>query len=477
MRRSIAGDLDNILAKALRKDPRERYPSVAALSEDLDRYLDHRPVRARPATWRYRTAKFIRRNRGGVTGAVLVTLALITTTGAAVYQTVQTGRQRDALLVALRRQLAFATMQDVLADDTRGAGGKPLSGSERLRLAMVVLRETYRNEPRLIAEGLIDLSARAFQAGDRGREREALASAVEVASGANLPELVAAARCGRAYSFVYDDALDSARADLAEARLALARNTADITIVLTCQRSDASRMLAEGHTDSALAVLTRIVQRQDRATLEEGFSLTDRLGAISDLSQALRGMGRTREATDYQRRAIASLDSSGFGPTSTFASTVSILTASLSELGEYAETREVLAPIIRRQEELWGQGQAAPQLQFLYGLAFLRLGELDSAELWMGRSVRDSSSVDYGVAMWAPPAMTQLRLDQGRLPEARREVKLLPTGTPTRQANAALFPARIRWQSGDSLGALVHAQWPSQRHARAGQAWKRACAR
>ena len=77
LRRLYAGDLDNIVAKALKKDPAERYGTVGALAEDIRRYLAHEPVRARPDSWRYRGAKFVRRNRAAVGVGILVTLALV----------------------------------------------------------------------------------------------------------------------------------------------------------------------------------------------------------------------------------------------------------------------------------------------------------------------------------------------------------------------------------------------------------------
>ena len=81
LRRALRGDLDTIVATALKKDPRERYPSVPALADDLQRYLDRRPIRARPDTLTYRTATFVRRHcacrRGRGGGAVVVLLGLI----------------------------------------------------------------------------------------------------------------------------------------------------------------------------------------------------------------------------------------------------------------------------------------------------------------------------------------------------------------------------------------------------------------
>lgn len=57
VRRTLRGDLDNILLKALEKDPARRYHTVNALAEDVRRHLEGRPVRARPATWRYREVR------------------------------------------------------------------------------------------------------------------------------------------------------------------------------------------------------------------------------------------------------------------------------------------------------------------------------------------------------------------------------------------------------------------------------------
>jgi serine/threonine-protein kinase len=77
MRRLYAGDLDNIVAKALKKNPHERYASVGAFADDLRRYLNHEPVSARPDSVRYRAGKFVRRNRIGVAVGVVGVIALV----------------------------------------------------------------------------------------------------------------------------------------------------------------------------------------------------------------------------------------------------------------------------------------------------------------------------------------------------------------------------------------------------------------
>ena len=72
----LKGDLDVIVLKALEKDPSRRYQSAEQLSEDIRRYREGAPIMARPHTMRYRTGKFVRRNRTAVVAAMLVLLSL-----------------------------------------------------------------------------------------------------------------------------------------------------------------------------------------------------------------------------------------------------------------------------------------------------------------------------------------------------------------------------------------------------------------
>ena len=73
----LRGDLDTVVLKALRKNPRERYASVFALSADLAAWMDGQLVSATPATLGYRLRKFVARNRTGAVAAAAVVLALV----------------------------------------------------------------------------------------------------------------------------------------------------------------------------------------------------------------------------------------------------------------------------------------------------------------------------------------------------------------------------------------------------------------
>jgi non-specific serine/threonine protein kinase/serine/threonine-protein kinase len=93
--RAVRGDLDNIIMKALDKDPARRYTSVEQFAEDITRHLENLPVLAHQATFRYRFGRFVSRNR---TAAVAGLLVILTTAGgvfATLYQAHLARRERD----------------------------------------------------------------------------------------------------------------------------------------------------------------------------------------------------------------------------------------------------------------------------------------------------------------------------------------------------------------------------------------------
>lgn len=86
LRRLLQGDLDNIVLMALRKEPERRYSSVEQFAQDIENYLQGRPVSARQDTLHYRASKFIRRHKTGVAVTALVILTLLGSTFVALRQ-------------------------------------------------------------------------------------------------------------------------------------------------------------------------------------------------------------------------------------------------------------------------------------------------------------------------------------------------------------------------------------------------------
>lgn len=80
LRRRLRGDLDNIVLKALEKEPQRRYDSVEEFSQDIGRHLEHLPVKARPSTMTYRASKFVQRHKIEVSAAGIVLSVVVTAT-------------------------------------------------------------------------------------------------------------------------------------------------------------------------------------------------------------------------------------------------------------------------------------------------------------------------------------------------------------------------------------------------------------
>ena len=124
--RRLQGDLDNIVLRALQKDPKRRYASADHFAEDIRRHLSHQPVKARPDTIRYRTLKFARRHRGALTASGLVAASLI----AGIFMSVREANLARANLLEARR-LANSFVFDI-HDAVRD-----LPGSTRARQLIV----------------------------------------------------------------------------------------------------------------------------------------------------------------------------------------------------------------------------------------------------------------------------------------------------------------------------------------------------
>ncbi len=126
----LRGDIDTIVAKALKKAPGERYANAADLADDVRRYLAHEPIAARPEARLYRLAKFMRRHRAGVATAAVAAVALAAGVGVALWQAREAGRQRvqaegliEYMIGDLRRKLEPVGRLDALD----GVGDKALA--------------------------------------------------------------------------------------------------------------------------------------------------------------------------------------------------------------------------------------------------------------------------------------------------------------------------------------------------------------
>jgi non-specific serine/threonine protein kinase/serine/threonine-protein kinase len=148
----LRGDLDNIVLKALRKEPERRYTSVSLFSEDIRRYLEGRPIIARKDTLGYRTSKFVARNKIAVAAAILIIVSLI---GGMAATTIEAHRANQQRARAERRFNDVRKLANSLVFELHSAI-ENLPGSTAARALLVKRALEYLNS--LAQEAAGDLS-------------------------------------------------------------------------------------------------------------------------------------------------------------------------------------------------------------------------------------------------------------------------------------------------------------------------------
>jgi serine/threonine-protein kinase len=186
MRRALRGDLDAIVLKALEKNPDDRYDTVSALADDLDRYLHKRPVHARGDSEWYRISKFVARNRVVVAAVVTVMTAVFAGTGLAAWQThVAVTEKARAIEV---KDFLIALFEEASPYNT---GARPLSAVEWLKQAKSRIDRRLGDRPALRVELLNVVGASLLSLQDTPGAEEVLTQAIRAGTdwlGADNPE-------------------------------------------------------------------------------------------------------------------------------------------------------------------------------------------------------------------------------------------------------------------------------------------------
>lgn len=136
--RSLKGDLETILAKALRNEPERRYQTARELADELDRYLDARPVLARPPTAGYLVSRFWRRHKGASIAAAVAVFAMLAGTTAATVGFIQARESERVAAAEARNAEAISGFLLSLFEesDPEVSVGEPRSVRELLDIGM-----------------------------------------------------------------------------------------------------------------------------------------------------------------------------------------------------------------------------------------------------------------------------------------------------------------------------------------------------
>ena len=154
VRDAVAGDLDAIVLKAMRKESAERYPSVEAFAADIRRHLTAEPVEAHRGGLTYRARKFVRRHRAGVAAAAAALLLVSTWAVTATVQRQQIAAERDrAELESEKATQVTAFLTSLLqAENPREAQGTDPTLRDILQRGVERIGTELADQPEVQAE-------------------------------------------------------------------------------------------------------------------------------------------------------------------------------------------------------------------------------------------------------------------------------------------------------------------------------------
>jgi eukaryotic-like serine/threonine-protein kinase len=450
LRRLYAGDLDNILAKALRKAPAERYSSVSAFADDLSRYLEHKPVAARGDAWTYRAGKFLRRHRGSVSTAVLTALALIGTMLVAIHQAREAGRQRDSALFHSRIARAESEFQELMLGSF---GDGKVSMREILDQGRILLRE-FSSDPRVASALALSLGHRYGDLGQYGIEEELLDQADSFARAAGTGEALLLNRCNRAYNLERLHQRDRAIALMDSVRPRMAR--LDSSDLADCLNLGALLQVRTEQFDSAAAAGRRSAAILERLGDTTGLRY---LGVLNTVANALENGKHGREALAMYQRIAAVMDSTGRGRTQDRNVLRNNIGIALSNLGEMLPAEAILHETMMEFRRTNAAGEVHPFILGNYAKTVLFLRRLDSAEVWYRRLVTQSEAHhDPDMQTDGLYGLIEVLLLQGRLDEAGRTITEMERVNPLlarpRPANAPAMEGALALRRGDPATAL-----------------------
>jgi serine/threonine-protein kinase len=446
LRRGLAGDLDAIVLKALRKEPAERYASVEALAEELARHRQRLPVLARRGSHAYRVRKFVERNRGGVAVAAAVLLAAA---GAGLRERVLRGRA-ERLRDEANVQAAKA---EQVSDFLVGLFGNadPFShsaaGTDTLRLRDFLVQRGERvlamdGQPEVKLQALNTLGRMYFGLGLDDRARPVLDSALALARRlypAGHLEVVRSLHNLAEYHrnrSEYAESERDFREALAMGRPLLGDTSAEVVAALTGfgDMLRAEGKYAEGEPKLRRALATETTLHGPRSL--EAAHVQNNLGLL------LWESGRYAEAEPILRAALATLRDRlppDHPETTSVENNLGIL---LANSGRAAEAEPLLRDALESKRRTFGpvhRRVANGMVNLAATLA--RLGRLDEAErdargaLAIDQRLYGERNVDVGILHRELAAILRQR---GKLDEAEREAR-----TALRIHRALFPPAHI----------------------------------
>jgi len=382
LQKLLRGDLDTIVAKALKKDPAERYSSVAAFAEDLKRYLDHEPIAARPDTFGYRAAKFVRRHRTAVALATVAALAATAGIVAILRQSRIAREQRDFAYFQLKRSQEHDQFFEFLLSDA-APGGKPFTVNDLLSRAQRMVERQHSNNPARRADLLMWIGTDYSVAEQQAQGLGDLERAYQLARPLADPSLRAQTSCLLADTLAQDIDLKRAQGLVEQGLRELPPDPRfDLDRVL-CLHVASGLSQSQGEIQKALVQIREAVRLAQNSPLATDLT---RLRASADLANTLSSSGLDAEALAEFQKAAALLSALGWDETHTGITLYSDWALELDQIGRPLEAEQIYRRLLDVARDSNSTDAVVPMVLTNYARILRELNRLDEASDYAARS-------------------------------------------------------------------------------------------
>jgi len=387
LRRVLRGDLDTIVAKAVKKRPEERYSSVTAFADDIRRYLSHQPITARPDTFAYRASMFVRRNRPAVAFAAVALLAVIGGLTGTIIEARNARAQRDLALRELSVVEAVNELNSFLLSDA-APSGKPFTVGDLLARAQHIVQRQHGDDAARV-ELLISLGSQWASQDQHAKARPLMEEAYRISRGMTDHSARAKASCGLAAALSRVGEVSAAEPLVREGLKELPAEAQYVPDRIFCLVRGTDVASQRGASDEAIAraeAAQQLVQQWPQRSDMVEFRVS------MNLAEAYRTAGKFSEAIPAFERASARLSSLGRDDSEAAGTLFNNWALALVQAGRPVESE----PIFRRAIDISRadntDAAVSPMLLLNYSRTLHELGHLDDASTYAERAYTRAKS-------------------------------------------------------------------------------------
>jgi len=459
LRHDLRGDLDTIIAKTLKKNPSERYASVNAFADDLQRFLRHEPISARPDSAIYRAGKFLRRNRTPVALGTLALLGISAGVTGTLLQTRTARTQRDFAFRQLARAEASNELISFVLSDA-APSGKPFKVNDLLDRAERIVKQQSATDETSRVE-LLDAIGEQYSTQDEtAKSVQVLDEAYQLSRSISDLSVRASAACDLANSLARSGENGQRPESLfQEGMREMPAGPEYASLRADCLLRGSEVAQERGDTEGGIA---RVLEAQRVSETSMFHNKVLELTIAIDTASAFRVAGRNREAVAAFQRAAETLKSLGRENTQNGVVLFNNWAYALNQLGRPREAEKLYQRAIRISRDSDNDEAVSPMVLLNYAKTLRTLGRLEEASTYAEEATIRAKArgfalaVNQGLLERARIYRDQGNIDQSDAMLKEVEPRLKQDLPPTHYAFAVLEieKAQNEFHRGDLKAAL-----------------------